>query len=98
MRFDVHIQNAVINANRMIGILRHTFTFLDKDTFLQLYTAFILPHVEYDNAIWYPYLNRKSAAIERVQQWATKLVLKIKDMPYTGRLRALSLISLKLEE
>ena len=40
-------------------------------------------------------MNWQSAAIERVQRRATKLVPEIKDMPYTGRLRALSLISLK---
>ena len=50
-------------------------------------------HVKYGNAIWYPYLNRQSAAIERVQRQATKLVPEIKDMPYIGRLLALSLIS-----
>ena len=61
---------------------------------MRLYKAFIRPHVEYGNIIWYPYWNRQSAAIERVQT-ATKLVLNIKAMPYTGRLRALSLISLK---
>ena len=58
----------------MIGILRHTFAFLDNDTYLQLYKAFIRPHVEYDNAIWYSYLNRQSAAVEIVQRQATKLV------------------------
>ena len=95
MKFNVHIQNAVSKTSKVIGILRCTFTFLDKDTFLQLYKAFIRPHVKYGNAIWYPYWNRQSAAIERVQRRATKLVSKIKDMPYTGRLRTLSLISLK---
>ena len=58
LKFDVHIQNAISKANRMIDILRHTF--------LQLYKASIRPHVKYDNAIWYSYLNRQSAAIERV--------------------------------
>ena len=63
---------------------------------MQLYKAFIRRHVEYGNAIWYPYLNWQSAAIDRVQRRATKLfVPDIKDMPYTGRLRALSLIFLK---
>ena len=85
LKFDVHIQNAVSKANRMIGILRRTFTFLDKDTFLQLYKAFIRPHIEHDNVIWYLYLNQQSAAIERVQRWAIKFVPKIKDMPYTER-------------
>ena len=37
LKFNVHIQNAVSTPNTMIGILRRTFTFLDKDTFLQLY-------------------------------------------------------------
>ena len=64
LKFDVHIQNAVSKTNRMLGILRRTFTFPDNDTFMHLYKAFIIPHVEYDNVIWYPYLNRQSAAIE----------------------------------
>ena len=58
LKFDVHIQNAVNKANGMIDILRCTFTFLDKDTFLQLYKAFIRPHAIYSNAICYPYLNQ----------------------------------------
>ena len=36
LKFDLHIQNAVSMTNRMIGILRCTFTILDKNTFLQL--------------------------------------------------------------
>ena len=64
LKFDVHIQNFVSKANMMIGILRRTFTFLDKDNFLQLYKAFIMLHVEYGNAIWYSYFNWQSAATE----------------------------------
>ena len=40
-------------------------------------------------------MNPQSVANERVQRRATKLVTYIKDMPYSGRLRALSLITLK---
>ena len=40
-------------------------------------------------------MKRQSVATERVQRRATKLVPEIKDMPYIGKLRALSLISLK---
>ena len=79
----------------MIGILMRTFTFLGKDIFLQLYKALIWLHIEYGNAIWHPYWNRQSAAFERVQRRATKLVPEIKDIPYIWRLSSLSLISLK---
>ena len=40
-QFDVHIQNAVSKANRMIGILRHTFTFLEGIHFCS-YTKHLL--------------------------------------------------------
>ena len=66
----------------MICILRRTFTFLDKDTFLQLYKAFLRLHVEYGNAIWYPYLNWQSAAIERDHRLVAKLVPEKKDTLY----------------
>jgi hypothetical protein len=77
----------------MIGILMRTFTFLGKDIFLQLYKALIWLHIEYGNAIWHPYWNRQSAAFERVQRRATKLVPEIKDIPYIWRLSSLSLIT-----
>ena len=95
LKFDLHIQSAISKANRMIGILRRTFTYLDKDIFLQLYKALIRPHVEYGNAVWYPHLKRQSAAIERVQRRATKIVGELKDLSYRERLQALKLMSLK---
>ena len=72
------IQNAVSKANRMIGILRHTFTFLDKDTSLQLYKTFIMPHVEYVNAIWYPCFNRQSAAMKQFKGGLLNLFTRLK--------------------
>ena len=35
LQFDLHTHSAISKANRMIGILRRTFTYLDKDIFLQ---------------------------------------------------------------
>ena len=52
LKFGEHIENAVSKANRIIGILRRTLTFLDNDTFLQLYKTFSRPHVGYGNTIY----------------------------------------------
>ena len=79
----------------MIGIIRRTFTYLDKDSFLKLYKAFVRPHVEYANVVWSPYLKRQSQTVEKVQRRATKLLKECKNLSYSERLQYLNLHSLK---
>ena len=79
LSFDVHITNAISKANKMLGLVKRSFSYLDHSIFLMLYKALIRPHLEYGNLIWYPYLKRQSAAIEKVQRRATKLLPYLKD-------------------
>lgn len=95
LSFDKHIQNIINKANKMLGIIKRTFSYLDNDTFTKLYKALVRPHLEYANVIWHPYLKRQSAALERVQRRATKLVKALKNMTYVERLRVLNLPTLK---
>jgi hypothetical protein len=95
LTFDAHIQSCISKANRMLGIIKRTFTYLDKESFLYLYKALVRPHLEYANAILVPKLKRQSAAIERVQRRATKLLVDIKEWSYESRMRFLNLPSLK---
>ena len=37
--FDTHVQSAINKAKSMLGIIRRTFSFLNKDILLQLYTT-----------------------------------------------------------
>ena len=60
-----------------------------------LYKALVRPHLEYGNIIWAPLFKRQSAAVERVQRRATKLLKECKDMTYGERLYFLNLHSLK---
>jgi len=95
LSFDPHIQSSINKANKMIGLIKRTFTYMDRDTFLKLYKALVRPHVEYGNVIWHPHLKRQSVAIERVQRRATKLLKECKNMNYSERLDYLKLHSLK---
>ena len=95
LSFDQHIQKKINKANQVLGIIKRTFSFLDKDTFLRLYKSLVRPHLEYANVIWNPHLIRQSAAIERVQRRATKLLPGCKNLSYEQRLRAIKLPSLK---
>lgn len=95
LSFDNHINNCINMANKMIGLIRRSFSFLDKDIFCKLYKALVRPHVEYANSVWHPYLKRQSAAIEKIQRRATKLVRECSDLPYHDRIKFLNIHSLK---
>ena len=78
LNFDKHISNVTKKANQMLGLIKRTFTYLDKDMFLKLYKALVRSHLEYGNVIWSPYLKRQSIQVERIQRRATKLVPECK--------------------
>ena len=93
--FNAHINSVINKANKIVGIIKRTFTYLDKETFLLLYKALVRPHLEYANVIWYPRYKYQSASIERVQRGATKMLLEVKELSYEQRLHYLDLPTLK---
>ena len=95
LSFDAHINNKINKANQMIGLIKRTFTYLNKDILLKLYKSLVRPHLEYGNIIWYPLLKRQSIALERVQKRATNLLRECRNLDYEQRLRHLKLHSLK---
>ena len=95
LSFNAHIQKVTSKANQIIGLIKRSFTFLDKDTFIKLYKAMVRPHLEYGNIIWSPYFKYQSVALEKIQRRATKLLRECKDMDYKERLHYLNLHSLK---
>ena len=76
--FHVHIQSRINKANKKIGIIKRTFTFLDKEIFNNLYKVLVRPPLEYGNVMWSPYLKKLSVTIERVQRRATRLISTLK--------------------
>ena len=68
----------------MTKIIRRTFQFLDKDTFLSLYKTMVRKHLDYAIAVWYPY-KKKQIAIENVQRRATKELPGMRNLTYTYR-------------
>lgn len=94
LKFDKHIVQCVNKANKMIGIIKRTFTSIDKDMFLTLYKSLIRPYMEYATSVWSPHLKKDIFILENTQRRATKLVKEIKDLSYETRLRSLGLPTL----
>ena len=66
LSFDHHIQQAVNKANKILGLIRRTYKFLDKNSLRSLYTSLVRPILEYENTIWSPKMQKHVDAIEKV--------------------------------
>ena len=73
LKFDFHIHTAVTRANLMLGLIKHSYTFLDKDSLLCLYKAMVRPIMEYAVTVWSPYRKGDIDAVESVQRRATRI-------------------------
>ena len=97
LSFRDHMNSKVNLANRNLGIIFRTFTFLDKETSLHLYKSLVRRHVGYSTPNWSPYYKKRRIKIENVQRRATKLrvVTSLKNYSYPERLEKLGLSTLE---
>ena len=94
LTFAEHITEKVNKANSLVGIIRRSFSRLDKDTFVKIFVAFVRPHLEYGQVIWAPHLRKYINMIEKVQIRATKLIDGFGKLSYSERLGKLNLPTL----
>ena len=94
LKFSKHVGVVASKANRIVGLVRRTFNFMDSDMFRTLHKALIRPHLEYGNCVWSPMLKQDISKIEKVQRRATKMVPQLYDLPYIVRLEQLNLPTL----
>ena len=95
LKFSMHISEKVKKANRNLGLICKTFTYMDRSMFLSLYKALVRPHLEYASPVWSPRLKRDQIAVENVQRRASRMVSGLKELPYPERLRNLGIPSLE---
>ena len=75
---------AVMTANRVLGMIKRTFSVRDKSIILQLYKSLVRPHLEYGVQAWRPHFRKDIDLWEGVQRRATKLISTTK-MNYMKR-------------
>ena len=95
LNFRDHITKKVNIANRNLGIIFRSFTYMDKEMFLNLYKSMVRPHIEYATQVWSPQYKKDKITLENVQRRATRLVKCIKHLSYSERLKALGLPTLE---
>ena len=94
LTFHKQCSSAVAKANKLLGIIRRSFEYINVDMMLSLYKSLIRPVIEYGNIIWGPHYVIDQQAIEKIQRRATKLFSELKHDSYQEHLFKLSLPSL----
>ena len=89
LNFRQHIASKVSIANRNLGIIFRTFTYLSQEMFLNLYKSMVRPHLEYASVIWSPLYKKDKIMLENTQRRATRLIPSLKGLSYPERLRCL---------
>jgi hypothetical protein len=95
LTFTEHVTNQVNKANRLLGLIRRTFSALDKYSFKVLFNSLVLPYFNYCSVLYSPRFQCDKRSVENVLRRASKLVPGLKDLPYANRLRELKLTSMK---
>ena len=89
-----HVAVVAAKANRIVGLIRKNFDFLDAETVVALHCSLVRPILEYAVQSWCPYLVKDIEELEKVQSRVTRLVPGFQDMSSEARLKKLELPSL----
>ena len=73
-------------ANKILGMIKRTFTCKSEDIILQLYKSLARSRLEYCIQAWCPHLRKDIDLLEKVQRRATRLIYSLHDLPYYDRL------------
>ncbi len=87
---SAHCIEAANTARRLLFLVRRSFCELSKTVFTQLYCALVRPHLEYAMEANVPTLRADINQLERVQHLATRLVKRLRHVPYEERHRQLT--------
>ena len=68
LNFSKHINEKVNKANRNLGIIFRTFTYMDHDMFRNLYKTIVRPQLEFATMVCTPLFKKDMIAIENVQR------------------------------
>ena len=95
LTFSNQIHQICAKANSRVGLIKKTFTNLNKNIIRLLHKSLVRPLLEYGSVIWSPHLKKDIIEIEKIQRRMTKLAPEIRNLPYKDRLQELKLTTLE---
>ena len=72
LKVSAQCSRAAKTANKVLGMIRRTFTCKDEQTIVLFYKSLVRLHLEYCMQAWRPYLSKDIYMLEKVQRCAKK--------------------------
>ena len=94
LKFSKHTAIQVNKANKILGLIRRSFEFLNCESMKMLFTALVRPHLEFANVVWAPRLEKDKKLIESVLRRAAKTISGVKDLTYEELLQKMKIPSM----
>lgn len=94
LKWAEHVNRVVKKVNSIVYLLKRSFRYITKETFLIIYKTYIRPVLEFAAAVWCPYFVKDIDLLERAQRRATKLPQCLRGKTYEERLEQLGLTTL----
>ena len=86
LKFSKHVETKANTSNKLLGLIRRSYEFLDAETMKQLFVAVVRPNLEFGNVVWSPRFEKNKNLIENVQRRATRIIPGLKGKSYGERL------------
>jgi ribonucleases P/MRP protein subunit RPP40 len=87
-------RRAAQTASAVLGQILRSFHFRDRHTYVQLYSQYVRPHLEFATPAWVPWNTGDSDCLEKVQERAVKAISGLHSRIYEDRLKEIGLPSL----
>ena len=95
LTWSVQVESGCQRARRQIGIIyRKFYGHSNRSTLLQLYLAYVQPHLEYAVPVWDPHQQGHINSLEKVQKFALKVCTGKWNMDYDSLLNFCKLSTL----
>ena len=95
LNWSKQVSEVCKKARQQVGILyRKFYPFANSSSLLQLYLAYIRPHLEYATPVWDPHQRGLISSLERVQKFALKVCTKNWSSGYESLLQSCNLPTL----
>ena len=86
MKVSEQCRIAASKGNQVLGLIRRTITYKEKQLIVFLFKAIVRPHLEYCIQAWKPYRKKDIDKLERIQRRATKIIPELRDLSYESHL------------
>ena len=73
LKFSKHVERQVNKANRILGLIRRSYEYIDMEVMKKLFTSLVWPHLEFRNVACTPRLEKDRNLIEGVQTSGHKI-------------------------